>query len=115
MKFVESVYSSEYIKWMRETEYVKKIGEKKRKYKTWTDVTKHWSDGSTTHSQENVQYHTETIRTDLYDDYNVLYNVTVYQNNYRCQVCGHMEHDFSEKYKEIDRKYMGTHQETTVE
>lgn len=115
MEFVDSVYHHEYEKWMRKTEYVKQISEKQRKWKTWTDVTRKYSDGHTTHSQENVQYHTETIRTALYDDYKVLYNVKVYQNNYACSICGQKEHTFSEEYTEIDREYMGTHTETTVE
>lgn len=115
MEFVDSVYVREYEKWMRESEYVKKISEHTRKWKTWTDVTTRWSDGSTTHSKENEQEHSETIRTHLYDDYKVLYNVKVYQNNYECVACGQKEHNFSEDYTEIDRKYLGTHMETTID
>lgn len=115
MNFVDSVYDHEYEKWMRETEYVKKISEKERKYKTWNQVTWRRGDGSTYTTNENVQNHTQIITTSLYDDYKVLYNVKVYQNNYSCVVCGQHEHNFSEKYTEIDRKYMGTHTETTTE
>lgn len=115
MYFVDSVFDHEYQKWMRETEYVKLISEKKRKYKTWTQVTTTYADGHTSTSNENVQNHTQTIRTSLYDDYKVLYKVKVYKNNYECAACGQHEHNFSEKYFELDRVYMGTHQETTVE
>lgn len=114
MNFVDSVYDHEYEKWMRETEYVKKLSEKEHKYKTWTEVTWRRGNGSTYTTNENVQNHTEIITTSLYDDYKVLYNVKVYQNNYNCVVCGQHEHNFSEKYTEIDRKYMGTHTETST-
>ena len=112
MEFVDTVYSREYQKWMRETEYVKNLNKFQKKWTTWTDVTRRYSDGSTRTTAENVQHHTQNYRTDLYDDYKVLYNVEVYQNNYSCCVCGQHEHNFSEKYIEIDRKYLGTHQET---
>ncbi len=115
MNFVDSVYDHEYETWLRETEYVKKISEKKRKFQTWNEVTWRRGDGSTYRTSENVQNHTQIITTSLYDDYKVLYNVKVYQNNYSCVVCGQHEHNFSEKYKELDRKYMGTHTETTTE
>ena len=112
MNFVDSVYDHEYETWLRETEYVKRISEKKRKFQTWNEVTWRRGDGSTYRTSENVQNHTQIITTSLYDDYKVLYNVKVYQNNYSCVVCGQHEHNFSEKYKELDRKYMGTHTET---
>lgn len=115
MNFVDSVYDHEYETWLRETEYVKKISEKKRKFQTWNEVTWRRGDGSTYTTSENKQNHTQIITTSLYDDYKVLYNVKVYQNNYSCVVCGQHEHNFSEKYKELDRKYMGTHTETTTE
>jgi hypothetical protein len=34
---------------------------------------------------------------------------------YECVECGQIEHNFHNTYKEIDRKYMGTHTETTEE
>lgn len=115
MEFVDSVYSREYQKWMRETEYVKNLNKFQKKWTTWTDVTRVYSDGSRTTTAENVQHHTQNYTTDLYDDYKVLYNVKVYQNNYECLACGQHEHNFSEQYIEIDREYMGTHQETHAE
>ena len=115
MEFVDSVFDHEYQKWMRETEYVKNLKKFQEKWRTWTNVTTHYSDGSTRVSQENVQDHTKNYTTDLYDDYKVLYNVKVYKNNYSCAACGQHEHNFSEEYHEIDRKYLGTHQETHEE
>lgn len=115
MEYVDSEYDHEYQKWMRETKYVKNLNKFQERWKTWTNVTTRYSDGSTRVSQENVQYHTQNYTTDLYDDYNVLYNIKVYKNNYSCAACGQHEHNFSEEYHEIDRKYMGTHQETHAE
>ena len=114
MVFVDTVYDHEYLQWMRKSEYVKKLGEKTRKWTTWTDVTTRYSDGRTVHTKENVQDHSETITTSLFDDYNVLYDVTVYRNNYECCVCGQHEHNFSEKYEEKERRYLGNHTETSI-
>ena len=113
MEFDHSNFERDYTKWMRETEYVKLIDQQEKRWSTWTDVTTTWSDGSKTHSQENYRRHKSIISTKLYDDYNVLYRVDVYRNTYKCAKCGNLEYTFPERYTEIDRKYMGTHTETT--
>ena len=114
MEFIDTVYDHEYKEWNRESKYVKKLSEWTNRWTTWTNVTRKYADGHSTTTKENIQHHSETHTTSLYDDYNVLYNVTVYKNNYKCCVCGQREHSFSNTYKEIDRKYLGTHTETHV-
>ena len=115
MEYTNSVIDHEYDQWMRETEYVKTISQKERRWKTWTETTTTYKDGHTSTSTSNHQDHKSIISTKLYDDYKVLYHVTVHKDFYECVECGQIEHNFHNTYKEIDRKYMGTHTETTEE
>ena len=115
MEYTHSVIDREYDQWMRETEYVKTISQKERRWKTWTETTTTYKDGHTSTSTSNHQDHKSIISTKLYDDYKVLYHVTVHKDFYECVECGQIEHNFHNTYKEIDRKYMGTHTETTEE
>lgn len=112
--FKDSKFHSEYTKWMRETEYVKLVSQKTQKWQTWTQRTTTYGDGHQTSERINVQDHKRVISTHLYDDYKVLYHVDVYENTYKCPVCGYIEHSYPEKYTELERKYLGTHTETTT-
>lgn len=115
MEYTHSNIDREYQEWMRETEYVKTISKKERRWKTWTETTTTYKDGHTSTSTSNHQNHKSIISTKLYDDYKVLYHVTVHKDFYKCVECGQIEHNFHNTYKELDRKYMGTHTETTEE
>lgn len=115
MEYSHSEIDREYDQWMRETEYVKTISQKERRWKTWTATTTTYADGHTSTSNSNYQNHKSIISTKLYDDYKVLYHVTVHKDFYKCSECGQIEHNFHNTYKELDRKYMGTHTETTEE
>ncbi len=115
MEFINTEYDHDYKEWNREKQFAKTLDKKTRRWQTWTQVTKTYSDGSKSSWKENIQDHQETTTTNLYDDYNVHYHVTVYKNNYTCCVCGQHEHNFSKKYKELERKYLGSHSETYVE
>lgn len=115
MEYTNSEIDREYDEWMRETEYVKTISQKERRWKTWTETTTTYKDGHTSTSTSNHQDHKSIISTKLYDDYKVLYHVTVHKDFYKCVECGQIEHNFHNTYKELDRKYMGTHTETTEE
>ena len=113
MEFSHAKFHSEYDKWMREMEYVKTVDRQVSRWKTWTEVTTTYGDGHKETSKQNEQNHKRVTTTKLYDDYNVLYHVKVYENTYKCCCCGQIEHTYPEKYKEIDRKYLGAHTETT--
>lgn len=114
MEFVDTVYDHEYKTTSKEKKYAKTLDVQKRRWQTWTDVITTYSDGSKETRKENVQDHEETRTTSLFNDYNVLYNVTVYKNNYTCCVCGQHEHNFSEKYDELKRDFLGSHTETSI-
>lgn len=114
MEFVDTVYDHEYKEWSREKKFARTLDKQTRRWQTWTQVTKKYSDGSTSTSRENVQDHEETITTNLFNDYNVHYHVTVYKNNYTCCVCGQHEHNMHNEYKELERKHLGSHTETHI-
>lgn len=112
MKFVDSVYDHEYKQWSQEKEFARTLKSKTHRWQTWTQITRTYSDGRKSSWKENVQDHKSTTETNLFNDYNVLYNVSVYKNNYSCCVCGQHEHNMSNKYTELERKYQGSHTET---
>lgn len=105
--FRNSEFVREYDEWRHDS---RAIASHTDRWKTWTDVTTRWSDGSTTHSRENERNHSRT--TTLYADYNVLYHVKLYHNHYQCDRCGNIETLQEEKLTELMRHKTGEH--TTV-
>ena len=97
----------EYDEWRHDSQA---IASHTDRWKTWTDVTTKWSDGTTSHSRENERNHSRT--TTLYADYNVLYHVKLYHKYYECQACGNVEAIPEEKLTELMRHKTGEH--TTV-
>jgi hypothetical protein len=114
MEFADTVYDHDYREWSREKKYAQTLNVRTRTWQTWTQVTRRNSDGSTSSWRENVKDHKETITTNLYNDYDVLYNVTVYRNNYECGICGQREYNLTQEYEELERRYLGNHSETHV-
>ena len=100
--------------WNKEQEFRKVLGESRRTWKSWTEHTTTYTDGSKKTSTSDHKNHEEVTRTLLYDDYDVLYHVTVYKKTHECQFCGELEYTFDNKYKEIDRRYRGQHTTTST-
>ena len=59
-----------------------------------------YTDGSKKTSTSDHKNHEEVTRTLLYDDYDVLYHVTVYKKTHECQFCGELEYTYDNKYKD---------------
>ena len=102
--FQNSEFIREYDEWRHDS---KPISSHTERWKTWTDVTTRWSDGSTTHSRKDERNHSRT--TTLYADYNVLYHVKLYHNHYKCALCGNIETLPEEKLTELQRVKTGEH------
>lgn len=111
---VRTEVEKEYDMWNKEQEFRKVLGESKRTWKSWTEHTTTYTDGSKKTSTSDHKNHEEITRTLLYDDYDVLYHVTVYKKTHECQFCGELEYTFDNKYKEIDRRYRGQHTTTST-
>ena len=108
IRFHSRTFEREYNEWRPES---KEISSHTERWKTWTDVTTKWSDGSTSHRRENERNHSRT--TTQYADYSVLYHVKLYHNNYECPECGYMEYIPEEELTELQRQYTGQHTSVT--
>lgn len=109
MDFVSDVFDHEYQEWGSDSKKVQTLSKKRFSYQTWTHVTTHYSNGKTYSHNENYQTHTGTTTTSLYNDYKVLYKVTVTKRTFKCSKCGHLEHDYLRSWQEIDRQHIGQH------
>lgn len=103
-EFQKREFSREFDRWEKESEAVSSHSSR---FKTWTQVTEKYSDGSTKSYDKNVQYHTRKETT--YADYNVLYHVQVYINYYECQGCHYIEEVEEEVKNELKREFTGHH------
>lgn len=113
MEFVNDVFDHEYQEWGSDSKKVQTLGKKRFSYQTWTHVTTHYSNGKTYSHNENYQTHTGTTTTSLYNDYKVLYKVTVTKRTFKCCKCGRLEHDYLRSWQEIDRQHIGQHIDTS--
>lgn len=90
-----------------------KISERTEKWKRWTEVTttKKYKSGRTeTYTEKkNERTMARDYKTYLYFDYDLTYQVDHYRRYYKCDKCGFIEDDTTCAYKEIDRKFAGTH------
>ena len=108
IEFHSRTFQREYDEWRPES---KAISSHTERWKTWTDVTTKWSDGSTTHRREDERNHSRT--TTQYADYSVLYHVRLYHRNYYCPECGYKEYKPEEELTELQRHYRGQHTSVT--
>ena len=111
---IKTELDHEYDQWLKESEYRQKLSENTRRWQSWTETVTTYSDGSKKSSKSNFKNHREVTTTSLYDDYEVLYHVTVYKKTFECSFCGELEYDTYSNYKEIDRKYVGQHTSTST-
>ena len=79
------------------------------KYQSWTQVTKRYSDGTTTSHRENVHDHKRRHERYRYIDFEVTYLVTFYLNHFICSKCRFEENSTSVTQEEVDRKVVGSH------
>lgn len=109
MEFIDEVYDHEYQEWKTKSEFAKTLKKERYKYKTWTEVTTTYSNGAKYKHNENYQTHHGTTTTDLYNDYEVLYNVTVNKQIFKCKHCNKEEYAYTYQWQEIDRRHVGQH------
>ena len=100
----------------REIERGKLLGERKEKWREWTEVTTHWTKGSeswTTVDKKNCRTMARKHRTYEYLSYDVTYEVKHYREFHVCSVCGHVEETTYCDSREVNRKYQGSHASET--
>lgn len=79
------------------------------RYQTWTQVTTHYTDGSTTSRRENVRNHKMRHDTYRYIDIELTYLVTYYLNHFVCSHCKFHETSTSTTQEVVDSKITGSH------
>lgn len=113
MELVDESFDHEYKEWGTVSQFAQTLNKTRYKYRTWTHVTTHYSNGQTASHDENVKTHYGTTTTKLYNDYKVLYNVTVTRQTFKCSKCGKLEYDYLYSRKEIARQHVGQHTNTS--
>lgn len=108
----------EHDEWVDESKEGELLGKKVRKWDTWTDRITTRTDGygnkHVSTDRINMKHHTETTRTVRMHDYKVLLHITDYEQEHRCRFCNQKELTHSTSWREIDRKYLGSHVTTDV-
>lgn len=116
IQFDHEVYEGTTYHTGREIERGRLLGERKEKWREWTEVTTHWTKGSrswTTVEQQNRRTMARDYRTYEYLSYDVTYEVKHYREFHVCSVCGHIEETTYCDSREVDRKYQGSHASET--
>lgn len=114
IKFSKEEYVKEYTQKESERRKVKDLSKETKKWKITKYTTykyKYRSDYTTSQTEEHGEITTST----LYNDYEVLWKVTVYKITFRCECCGHEESYLTEKYTLLSRKQTGQHVDTNTE
>lgn len=101
-KFDRTITIRNYLQWRKSTEMGGVIGINTYKYQTY-DL---YSDGS----RRNFQTHTKKQKIRQYDVYNVLLDITEYQDIFKCSKCGdEIKSSIYERRVEKERKYLSSY------
>lgn len=101
-QFDHTITVRNYLEWRKSTESGGVIGKNTYKYQTY-DL---YSDGS----HRNVKHHTETKNIYQMNQYNILYDITEYQDIYKCSKCGdEMSSPIYERREEKERKHLDSY------